>query len=316
MDNIIHNLKTDKEFLTLMPPLSSSDYRLLRIRLSDGIDTDPVCVWNSVIIDGCEKYEICQKQGIPFETDSIPVRNKQEAVIWICKKQLEREDLSPEIRRFLIGKRYIAELKLSRNTQMKNSSRTNVKKAILRGADKVREILGQEYSLSTDRLGRYRMYATVMERLAAIVPEIFRKIMERSIVLPVRPTIRYAKLSDLDMQKLAPQILKKPYALSRIIRGVPVAEKPCNEMCGSKSVYTASVADMPAVQKHDSDAEVMSLASTVPAWTKAIKRVIKSADITCVTESALAVLVKELSELNMIIDTVNGIIEEHKNVRN
>jgi hypothetical protein len=57
MENIVHSLKIDKELLLMTPPLSDSDSRLLRIRLSEGIDTATVCVWNTTVIDGFEKYE-------------------------------------------------------------------------------------------------------------------------------------------------------------------------------------------------------------------------------------------------------------------
>jgi len=315
MENIVHSLKIDKEFFLMTPPLSAGDSRLLRVRLGEGIDTAPVCVWNTTIIDGFEKYEICVKQGIPFEIETIPVKNRQEAIIWVCKKQLERKDLSSEIKRFLIGKRYIAELKRSKDIKLKNSGRPNVKKSIRDGADRVRDYLGEEYSLSPDQLNRYRMYARAMEKLAVVVPEIYKKIMDKSIVLSVKPTVKYAKFSVSDMQNLSPLILSKPCELTRIIRGTQNTEKLPRGRPKRKQncIDTAAIAD---VQKHDSNAEVMSLASTVPAWTKAIKRVMKSADIAGVSESAVEILIRELSELSTMIDTINKIIEEHKNVRN
>lgn len=315
MEVLIASLKIDKELLLMTPPLSNSDSRLLKIRLSEGIETAPVCVWNTTILDGCEKYEICEKLGIPFEIDTIPIKTKQEAIIWVCKKNLQRDDLPSEIRRFLIGKRYMAELKLSRSIQQKNSSRPNIQKNIERGADRVREVLGTEYSLSPDQLNRYRMYTQALEKMAVAVPELYTKMMNGSIILSVKPTVKYAKLSASDMQELVPQILDKPFDLSRIIKGIPVTERLPRGRPKSKQVYIPP-APITVVMKHDSDAEVMSLASTVQTWTKAIKRVLNSADISCVTEIAIALLTKELSELNMIIDTVNKIIKEHSNVRN
>ena len=39
--------------------------------------------------------------------------NREEAVAWICRNQLGRRNLSPEQKRYLLGKQYEAEKKLS-----------------------------------------------------------------------------------------------------------------------------------------------------------------------------------------------------------
>ena len=115
----------------------------------------------------------------------------------------------------------------------------------------MREVLGEEYSLSPDQLNRYRMYARSLKKMAVAVPELYTKVMNSSIILSVKPTIKYAKLSVSDMQELVPQILDKPFDLSRIIRGIPVTERLPRGRPKSKQVYIPP-APITVVMKHDS----------------------------------------------------------------
>ena len=59
-------LKTDEEFKHLIRPLRQREYTQLEQNiLSDGC-RDPIVVWNDVIVDGHNRYEICMRYGIPF----------------------------------------------------------------------------------------------------------------------------------------------------------------------------------------------------------------------------------------------------------
>ncbi|MDR2978269.1 MAG: hypothetical protein LBU56_02465 [Rickettsiales bacterium] len=287
-------LKIDKEFLLITPSRSRG-----------GLDANPIYVWDKTILDGYEKYEICVKAKISLQIEAVSICNRQEAIIWICKKQLERDDLPAGVRRFLIGKRYIAENKLA--------SDRIYKKVLRSGAKQPYKYMGQEYGLSPDQLNRYRMYARALEKLSGVVPAIYEKIMEGSIILSVKPTIKYSKLSVSDIRALSTQVLEKPDALIKIIREKYAAVRLAAGKSKKERVQVAAV-DITAVIKQDSSDEVLSLASTVPAWTKAIGRVITSTDFSCVSESALYRLTNELLQLTAAINTVNRIVEEHKNV--
>ena len=59
------------------------------------------------ILDGHTRYRILKKHGfIKFEVKEIQLANKYEALAWICKNQLGRRNLSPERKKFLLGKEY------------------------------------------------------------------------------------------------------------------------------------------------------------------------------------------------------------------
>ena len=68
---------------------------------------NPIITWNGYILDGHTRYRILKKHGfIKFEVKEIQLANKYEALAWICKNQLGRRNLSPERKKFLLGKEY------------------------------------------------------------------------------------------------------------------------------------------------------------------------------------------------------------------
>ena len=102
-------LLIDPEFRDLIPALQESERKILEENLIKEGCRDPIAIWNGVILDGHNRYEICTRLGIPFEVRERHFDNREEAIIWICANQLGRRNISEETRRYLIGKRYEAE---------------------------------------------------------------------------------------------------------------------------------------------------------------------------------------------------------------
>lgn len=86
-------MKIDVEFQSLIPPLTYEEKKMLEESiLSEGC-RDAIVVWNDTIIDGHNRYEICTKHGIPFETVSREFENRNEVIEWIIKNQFGRRNL-------------------------------------------------------------------------------------------------------------------------------------------------------------------------------------------------------------------------------
>ena len=102
----IYKLKTDTVFKQLITPLSAEELRQLEQNIIRDGCREPLCVWNSTILDGHNRYAICTRMQIPFMIQKICVRNREEAMAWICANQLGRRNITHETRKYLIGKRY------------------------------------------------------------------------------------------------------------------------------------------------------------------------------------------------------------------
>lgn len=104
----LSQLKIDPEFQSKIPPLQfEEEQQLEQSIIAEGRLLNPIITWNGYILDGHTRYRILKKHGfIKFEVEEIQLANKYEALAWICKNQLGRRNLSPERKKFLLGKEY------------------------------------------------------------------------------------------------------------------------------------------------------------------------------------------------------------------
>ena len=110
------NLKIDPEFQSQIPPLTDDEFKQLEENiLKEGKLLSPLIVWNNTLVDGHNRYAILQKHPeIYFSTMPLRFENREEAIAWICRNQLGRRNLSPEQKRYLLGKQYEAERKAAK----------------------------------------------------------------------------------------------------------------------------------------------------------------------------------------------------------
>ena len=87
-------MTVDDDFRSLIPPLTDDEYsRLERSIVAEGV-RDPIITWQGTIIDGHNRYRICQEHGIAFKTAEIVFGSKDAAKIWIIENQFGRRNLN------------------------------------------------------------------------------------------------------------------------------------------------------------------------------------------------------------------------------
>jgi hypothetical protein len=83
-----------KEFQKLIPALLPDEYKLLEANIIRDGCREPLSVWNGVLVDGHNRYGICQRHGIKFETRQVSFDSREHAKLWIGEQQLGRRNLS------------------------------------------------------------------------------------------------------------------------------------------------------------------------------------------------------------------------------
>lgn len=87
-------ISIDPEFKALIPPLTTEEREQLeRNVLEDGI-RDPLVLWDGVIVDGHNRYDIALYYDLPFDIVSMDFDSRDEAKLWIFRNQLGRRNLS------------------------------------------------------------------------------------------------------------------------------------------------------------------------------------------------------------------------------
>ena len=97
-------MKILPEFKSLIPPLSKSEYDLLEKSILDEGCRDSLVTWNGVLIDGHNRYEICKKHKIKFNTVEKKFEDKNAVKLWILDNQIGRRNLNSYQRAELILK--------------------------------------------------------------------------------------------------------------------------------------------------------------------------------------------------------------------
>jgi len=115
----------DPEIKALIPPLQEDE----RMQLEQNILAarkchDAIILWDGIIIDGHNRFEICEKHGIEFEVVDMPLPNREAVKVWILENQLGRRNLSDVAR---------IEIALLKEEMLREKAR---KKQSLAGGDK------------------------------------------------------------------------------------------------------------------------------------------------------------------------------------
>ena len=115
------SFKIDKQFKSLVRPLSKREYTNLENTIISNGCHEQITVWGNIVIDGIYQYEICLKNNIEFNFTELTFDCREAVIAWICAHQLRRDDLTEEMRRFLIGLQYETEKLIIRRKRDRKS---------------------------------------------------------------------------------------------------------------------------------------------------------------------------------------------------
>ncbi len=315
-----HKLILDPEFSHFVPPLAPKEMELLEQSILNEGCRDAIITWNGVILDGHNRYAICTKHNIPFRTKEILIDSRDEAIAWICTNQMGRRNITEENKRYLIGKRYDAEKRIgARNATGRNQYSIQEDSPRMLGKPQgydtkhgIASSLGNEYRISHATVEKYGRYAQAVDRIAQVEPALIPHIMSGSVHIGQDNIIDLSRLSDRQIRAVAASIpYNNEYALSRekiieVLRKdqASAAEMPPVEI---PPVHVKSIKDMPT---YDPDAEISSLALTIPSWRSSIDRARNGANMQNVSKKAKVYLLQELTSLRNTVDQMVTIVQE------
>ena len=199
------NLKIDPEFQSQIPPLTDDEFKQLEENiLKEGKLLSPLIVWNNILVDGHNRYAILQKHPeIYFSTMPLPFESRGEVLAWICKNQLGRRNLTPEQKKFLIGKQYSVEHRKpggNGNNQYTATTQEAVQEELCQidtipptsAEASIRKQIAERNNVSESYVARSEKFMRGVEIMEQMVPGMQEKILSGQF-----------KVRDADMHRLA-----------------------------------------------------------------------------------------------------------------
>jgi hypothetical protein len=95
------SLKIDSEFKNLIPPLTAEEYQGLEQSIIAEGCRDALVTWQGTLIDGHNRYEICTRLRIRFDTKEHQFNDRDEVKEWIIRNQFGRRNISVNQRSLL-----------------------------------------------------------------------------------------------------------------------------------------------------------------------------------------------------------------------
>ena len=179
----LNALKIDPEFQGKIPPLTFEELNQLESNiLRDGRIINPIIVWQGLIVDGHNRFTIAKKHPeIPFTVHEKAFTNRYEAIIWICKNQLGRRNLTPEQKKYLIGKQYEAEKCANGGDRKSPAAKSGSQIGNLIGNPKTCKRIATENGVSKNTVIRAEEFAKGVDAAEEAVPGTRQKVLSGEV---------------------------------------------------------------------------------------------------------------------------------------
>ena len=240
----LNALKIDPEFQGKIPPLTFEELEQLEKNIvNDGKVINPIIVWNGLIVDGHNRYTILQKHpDIPYTVHEKEFADRYEAIIWICKNQLGRRNLTPEQKKYLVGKQYEAEKAL-----IPNEKGANQYTSLVGGQndhqpknEKTRARIARETNTTDSFVRRAEVFAKGIDAAEEAVPGTRQKVLSGEVKPTAAEIASVARAPPEERPALVAEICKpkdqKKAAMTRTTP--PPAAKPLSDSSTSEEECT------------------------------------------------------------------------------
>ena len=300
-DSSLH-LKTHPVLSGLIQPLSEKDYEDLELSLIEYGCQDPIIVWNGYILDGHNRHKICKEYNIPYQILVAHLGVLADAISLVCEKQLRRKDLKYERYKYLIGKWYdaqkslaIREAKLSHISPRTSEDWLSPRKRCF--------MIASTLHVSTGTVHKYHLFQEAADAIRQIAPDLGDRIICGDLKISHENVINLSRYPAEDIKTLEKSVVSgnlKYLNLSDIQHEISWARytQHISDIGIKKKEQSSVEAQIKKMPKYDPDAEVSSLAYTIPSWCNIITNTMKTSNLSQISMAARKRLAGQLLTLN------------------
>ena len=314
------HLEKDEEFMFLIQPSSQAAYSKLQERLLDEGCTEPIIVWHGLIVDGHKRYDICRRWSIPYSIRQSRCNSRAEVYSFICEEQLQRDDLSSEMRKYLIGRMYQAEADkridaYSRKKQEEHKSGRPVIPGKAYTKLTIAQYIADRFEISSGTVLKYDSYAKCLNNLREKDSALVDKILSGQLRVSHENIVELDRLPASEIQAL-----NKAISENRITK-IGYSEIRHELQWKYTNTYQPKRKKKPVKEKeeiapikkmpvHDPDSDLSSVALTAPSWVSILDRARTQTDFKAASRDAKDKTLQQLKILKTSIYELEAALKE------
>lgn len=207
----MQEITVDEEFRNLLPVLDDDALKLLEENLLENGCRDALVLWNGVLIDGHNRYDICTKLDIPYTTVDKEFESRDEVVIWIITTQVARRNLNPKQLSHYRGLHYRTEKKIQGTyvrtpIQVESYHNDNFQKN-----EKTAGKLSKIYKVSGPTILRDAKASEGTEAIGEVSPKAKRMILTEEVRIDKKDLVAISAMSKEEVAEIALSIEEGKY---------------------------------------------------------------------------------------------------------
>lgn len=199
---VLSNIVVSPELKRYIPNLHPDEFVQLEVNIREDGCREPLVLWahegKYVIVDGHNRYAICQAYKIPFKFEIKNFDNIEDAKLWMLNNQLGKRNLTDAQKSYLRGKQYELEKLKQGRPQKKGENISPFPKH-----QKTVDRLAEQHKVSDRTIKNDERYAKMIDRLSTNYPELKWKILNQDVNLPKTAISFLENLDELTFQKVA-----------------------------------------------------------------------------------------------------------------
>lgn len=195
------------ELRDLIPPLKPEEAIALEENILKNGCRDALLIWERdggeyILIDGHNRYAICQKHRLDFPIRLVSFESIEEAKNYMIDNQLSRRNLTPEQASYLRGIRYQVEKTEKGKYERQDHKGQNVpydeNPENVVEKETTAERLAKEYNVSEKTIKRDAQFAEGLEKIGKLNPELKKDILAGRVKINKSDIQQLAKIGDID----------------------------------------------------------------------------------------------------------------------
>ena len=312
-------ISIEPEFRDMIPPLSADEYAQLEQNLLRDGCRDPLSMWHEVLLDEHNRYEICSRHGIAFQTVHIEgLETLEDALLWVVRNQLGRRNLTDFVR---------AELALKSKEALAAIALANYEASLAKPGQQVGADDAQARP-NSDAPMKIRTDEEVA-KLAGVGRDTIRKVekIQHAAVPAVVAAARNGEVSINAAATVAALPAEQQSAIAsagpQAIKQAAAEQRASNRAASAKSTPTVSAVDLSAINSRlealeEQLGESLSQISVLRAENESLQRVVSAddkvaaalAEVQAVRDEAAQAIAQKEAEIASLRERLAGLMNE------